>query len=151
MSVLISGGQLRTILFGDRVDATSYDLAVETHNLFTVSGLVAVTALWGYVSTAITVANTVKLTHDPTTGATYDLCSATDIGTTDTPIGDFLTVDGKASALARTVGAALGFLQAPLLLNTGTLTQITATGADGTIAWSLCYVPIDDGASVVAA
>ena len=34
---------------------------------------------------------------------------------------------------------------------TGTIEQVTATGADGGITWTLTYVPLDDGAAVAAA
>lgn len=153
MSVLIQGDQLRSVLFGTRVAATSYSLAVETHSLFTVAGgRVAITALWGDVTTAITVANTVKLQANPTTGATGDLCAATDIGTTDTPAGDLLTITGVAAdSMQRGVGFGAGFKQSPLIVCAGTIEQVTATGADGVVAWYLTYVPLDNGATVTAA
>ena len=64
-------------------------------SLFTVAGgKVLVTSLVGEVTTAITVANSYKLQHNPTTGTTKDLCAATDIGTTDTPVGSLLGFQG---------------------------------------------------------
>lgn len=150
MSVIIQGAQLRTLLYGRRADAAAYTLAVETKTIFTIAGgAVAIQALYGYVSTAITVANTVKLQANPTTGATGDLCAATDIGTTDTPAGDFLSVTGvPADSIQRNVGFAEGFKQGPLILNTGTIEQVTATGADGVVTWTVLYVPVDAGATI---
>lgn len=152
MTTIISGDQLRTLLFGTRVVAPSYSLAVETKTLFNVSGKVALTSLIGEVTTAITVANTVKLQANPTTGATGNLCAATDIGTTDTPAGDLLTITGvPADSLLFNVGLGVGLKQAPLIIAAGTIEQVTATGADGAVTWSLTYVPIENGATVTAA
>jgi hypothetical protein len=96
MTVVNDGDAFRKAVLGN-VASKAYSLAVETKTLFTVSGLVLVTALVGKVTTAITVANTVKLQANPTTGTTQDLCAATDIGTTDTPAGDLLSITGAAA------------------------------------------------------
>jgi len=146
----------------------AYSLAVETKTLFTVSGLCLVTSMVGKVTTVITVANTVKLQANPTTGTTQDLCAATDIGTTDTPAGDLITFSGapaeslilgigavprfpvtEAQSSASTnvqTGGAQGFY-----IDAGTIEQVTATGADGAITWYLTYVPLATGATIVAA
>lgn len=129
-------------------------LAVETKTLFTIAGgPVLITALVGVVTTAITVANTVKLQANPTTGTTQDLCAATDIGTTDTPAGDLITIaGGAATAPVVGIGAVNMFsASAGTLVTIGTIEQVTATGADGGITWYLRYLPIALGATVVAA
>ena len=36
-------------------------------------------------------------------------------------------------------------------VDAGTIEQVTATGADGGITWLLTYVPVEDGATIVAA
>ena len=146
MSTLISGSELRTILFGTRVTKSTGTLAATTIPLFTISGgLVAVTSLVGRVTTAITVANSYKLQHNPTAGTTKDLCTAADIGTTDTAVGEIF-VPKIGSSLA--VGAAAE--QNPIILETGQIESVSA-GTDGVILWALTYVPLDDGASLVAA
>ena len=152
MTTILQGTQLREIALGTLVTATDYSLAVETHSLFTIAGgLVMVTSLVGKVTTAITAANTVKLQANPTTGTTGDLCAATDIGTTDTPAGDLLSFQGlSGDSLLRNVGA-IATIKQPLILNVGTIEQVTATGADGAITWYLTYIPYSDGATVVAA
>jgi|SRR3954471_14557982 hypothetical protein len=127
-------------------------LVVETKTLFTIAGgLVLVTSIVGRVTTVITVANTVKLQANPTTGTTSDLVAATDIGTTDTPAGNLLGFDGiKASSITTGPGS-VPALQRPIMVDIGTIEQVTATGADGGITWFLTYVPIETGATVVAA
>jgi hypothetical protein len=149
MSVLIQGDQLRTVVLGNRVEKSTGTLAATTIPLFTIAGgLVAVTSLSGRVTTAVTVANSYKLQHNPTAGTTVDLCAATDIGTTDTVLGEILVVSGvKATGLV--VGAAPRVVSA-VVMDTGQIESVSA-GTDGVILWSLTYVPLDNGASIVAA
>lgn len=133
-------------ILGVTVTKSTGTLAATTIPLFTVAGgLVCVTSIVGRVTTAITVANSYKLQHNPTAGTTVDLCTATDIGTTDTVVGEIL-VAKKGAALA--VGAAL--LVAPLVMETGQIESVSA-GTDGVILWYVSYVPIDDGATLTAA
>lgn len=152
MTTIIQSDQLRTLLFGTVVSKAYTPLVVETKTLFTVSGgKVLITSLVGVVTTDITVANTVKLQANPTTGTTQDLCAATDIGSTDTLTGAHLSFQGlTGDSLLRGVGV-VPTLKQPLIIAAGTIEQVTATGADGGITWSLTYVPLDSGASVAAA
>lgn len=167
MTVVNEADAYRKSVLGDRA-SKSYSLAVETKTLFTVSGLCLVTAVVGQVTTAITVANTVKLVANPTTGTSSDLCAATDIGTTDTPAGNLLTITGApAESMIQGIGAvgrfpvteasgspATGTLTGGaqgFYIAAGTIEQVTATGADGAITWYVTYVPIASGATIVAA
>jgi hypothetical protein len=132
-------------ILGITVSKSTGTLAATTIPLFTIAnGLVAVTAIVGRVTTAITVANSYKLQHNPTAGTNSDLCTATDIGTTDTALGEIL-VAKKGSALA--VGAAL--IVAPVIMDSGQIESVSA-GTDGVIKWYVTYVPIDTGATLVA-
>lgn len=145
------------------IASKTYALAVETKTLFTVSGLCYITGIVGTVDVAITVANTVKLVANPTTGTSSDLCAATDIGTTDTPAGNLLSISGAPTgALVNGIGAVSNFpvskvssdflgAASGIWIAAGTIEQITATGADGTITWYVTYVPIATNASIVAA
>jgi hypothetical protein len=153
MSVYNDSAAFTKAVLGKVVSKAYTPLVVETKTLFTVSGLCLVTSIVGKVTTAITVANTVKLQANPTTGTTQDLCAATDIGTTDTPAGDLITIAGGA-ATAPVVGiGAVNLMSASkgILIDAGTIEQVTATGADGGITWYLTYVPYIDGATIVAA
>ena len=152
MSTIISGDQLRTILFGTRVEKAYPTLAVETKTLFNVTGgKVLITSITGEVTTAITVAGTSKLQANPTTGTTSDLVAATDLGTTDTPAGNILSFTGvKTDSIVHGPGSTPN-LQRPIVVNTGTIEQVNATGADGGITWVLTYIPLDNGATVTAA
>lgn len=153
MSVYNDAAALTKAVLGKVASKAYSPLVVETKTLFTVSGLCLVTSIVGKVTTAITVANTIKLQANPTTGTTQDLCAATDLGTTDTPAGDLITIAG-APATAPVVGIGAAPLMATakgILVDAGTIEQVTATGADGGITWYLTYVPYVDGATIVAA
>lgn len=149
MSVIVQGSQLRNLLFGNApISKATGTLAATTVALFTVAGgRVAVTSLFGVVTTSITVANSYKLQINPTAGDTSDIVAATDIGTTDTVAGTVLGFDG---APASSIVKGAGGLARPLFLPVGQIEHVSA-GTDGAITWYLTYVPYDDGATVVAA
>ncbi len=152
MSVIIQGSQSRNLVLGSPVvSKATGTLAATTISLFTVAGGEAlVTALWGKVTTAITVANSYKLQLHPTIGATQDLCAATDIGTTDTTAGTLLTF-GLATTTAPKKLLSIGYSE-PLVavVSTGIIESVSA-GTDGAITWYLTWVPLTDGATIVAA
>jgi hypothetical protein len=140
------------------VSSASGAFAADTRTIFTVAGgEVLITALWGKVTTAITVANTVKLQVNPTTGDTSDVNEATDIGTTDTTVGTVIgfagSVDDPATSgatfeysLAKNAGALRN-----LIVTTGDVEQVTTgTNPDGAITWYATWVPLTDGATLVA-
>ena len=168
MGNVLSGKAVSQGVLGNTVSKVYTPLVVETKVLFTVTGVVLVTGIVGRVTTAITVANTVKLQANPTTGTTSDLCAATDLGTTDTPAGNLLSITGApAEVMITGIGAVQRFPVTeaqPTAVTTvmtggaqgiyvaaGSIEQVTGTGADGGITWYLSYVPISLDGSVVAA
>jgi hypothetical protein len=135
----------RQLVLGNLAQKSTGTLAATTIPLFTITGLVAVTSLVGRVTTAITVANSYKLQHNPTAGTTKDLCTAADIGTTDTVLGEiFVAKIGTALAL----GAAA--IANPEVLETGQIESVSA-GTDGVILWLCTWCPLEDNATLVAA
>jgi len=156
MSAGIKGNQQRTLLLGTRISKDSGTLTSATKTLFTVAGgECLITAMYGLVTVSITVANTYYLQLAPTTGQTAQLCTSLDIGTTDTTAGGLLTFGASSSTappkLMSPSTAAGGYGQ-PLsaVVTTGTIQQVSA-GTDGKITWVITYVPLTDGASIVAA
>lgn len=149
MTVIIQGDQQRALLLGQVATKSTGTLAATTVPLFTVAGgAVAVTSIIGRVTTAVTVANAYKLQHNPTLGTTVDICTTLDIGTTDTVVGDQLSVSlVKADALF--LGAAA--TKAPcLVLPVGQIEHVSA-GTDGVILWTVTWVPYESGATLAAA
>lgn len=148
MSVYNNAAAYRRSILGDVATKTITVSGAATQSAFTIAGgLVAITSIVGRVTTAITVAGTTKLVANPTAGTTVDLCTATDLGTTDTVVGEILVIE-KGSAIA--LGADTFSLN-PLLVETGAIEVVTATGGDGAVKWYVTWVPIDDGATLVAA
>jgi hypothetical protein len=151
MSTMIQGNELRALNFGRNASKSTGTLAATTVSLFTVAnGQVALTSIYGLITTAVTVANSYKLQHTPTTGTAVDLCDALDIGTTDTPVGDMLGLNISATGSFLTRGGAVVTLAAPIVLTAGTVQSVSA-GTDGVITWYVTWVPLSDGASLVAA
>jgi hypothetical protein len=149
---MLQPDQNAAITFGGRASKATGTLAASTVPLFTVAGgQVALMSIYGIVTVAVTVANSYKLQHNPTvaTGTTVDLCAATDIGTTDTPVGDVLSFTGAANA-SITRGGAAESLRSHVVLTVGQIESVSA-GTDGNITWVVRWVPLDTGATLVAA
>ena len=151
MSTLLQGSELRTLNYGRRASKSTGTLAATTVALFTVAGgRVALTSIYGLVGTAITVANSYQLQHNPTTGTTVALFAAADIGTTDTAAGELLGFTGDSGGSLLAIGGAVETLRAPIVLAVGQIESVSA-GTDGEITWVVTWVPLDDGATLVAA
>lgn len=153
MSVLNNASAFRNaILGGAPVTKSTGTLAATTVDLFIVAGgEVLVTALWGKVTTAITVANSYKLISTPTVGASQDVCTATDIGTTDTIAGTLLTFGiDTASAPPALMSTKYGKALSMVPVTTGKIQSVSA-GTDGVISWYVTWVPLTDGATLIAA
>lgn len=157
MSVYADPDAYRKALLGPNlISKSTGTLAATTVAIFTIAvGEVLITALWGKVTTAITVANSYKLQFNPTTGDTGDLCAATDIGTNDSAAGSLLTFSlatttapPKLIAGSASGGGYCGPLSA--VVSIGQIESVSA-GTDGVITWYLTYVPLTTGATVVAA
>lgn len=139
------------ILGSTAVSKSTGTLAATTVPVFTIAGgEVLVTALWGKVTTSITVANSYKLQFNPTTGDTQDICAATDIGSTDTLAGTLLTFSLATTTAPRKL-ISVGYAE-PLkcVLSIGQIESVSA-GTDGVITWYVTWVPLTAGATLVAA
>jgi hypothetical protein len=149
MSTMIQGRKVRDLVLGSGpVTKTTGTLAATTVPLFTIAGgLVAVTSLVGKTTTAITIAGTYKLQHNPTTGTTVDLCSATDLGTVDTAVGDVVSPAGVGGMLRGLGSISTG---EALVLAIGQIEHVS-TLTDGAITWYVTWYPYEDGATLVAA
>ena len=158
MSVLEDPVAYRKALLGPNlVTKSTGTLAATTIPLFTIAGgEVLITALWGKVTTAITVANSYKLQINPTTGDTADLCTATDIGTNDSAAGSLLTFVDSATAIPPTLAAGKasasynGRVLDMVPVSIGQIESVSA-GTDGVISWYVTWVPLTVGATLVAA
>lgn len=152
MSTMIPNTQVRMLALGNPpASKATGTLAASTVALFTITGgLVVITSLIGVVTTAITVANSYKLQSNPTASGmtTTDICSATDIGTVDTPAGDLLTPMGSSGIIRG--GLAAVDPGAALVLPAGQIEHVS-TGTDGAITWYCTWYPYESAGSLAAA
>lgn len=124
---------------------------------FTVAGgLVLVTGLVGIMTVALGGAVNGQWCFEPTTGTRTDVTGATVL--TGLQEGDILTVSGIATEgmlpVADTVAQLMGGIAGScrgLVLPPGALGVFTDASEDGNWIWILWYMPIDNGATVVAA
>ena len=153
MSTIVSGSQFRNLILGGApVLKSTGTLAATTVALYTVAGgRVMITSMYGLVTTSITVANSYKLQVNPTTGDTQDLCAATDIGTTDTLAGSILQFGlATTTAPAKLISIGYGNSRLNTVVPVGQIESVSA-GTDGVISWYVTWIPMDDGATLVAA
>lgn len=153
MTTLIAGDQLRTILFGTKVDRATAALPQTTQSaLFTIAGgRVLLTGIVGEVTTIIqTQANNTKLVANPTTGTDVDICAVLSI--TAKEVGTLFGITGLFSDALVGANAGAGvFPRNAVILPVGTLDLSCAASNTGAVKWSLFYIALDNGASVVAA
>lgn len=139
---------------GFRVDKSAATLpATTTQNLFTIAGgRVLVRLLFGEVTTIVqNQACNFKVTSVPTTGTAVDLASNLDIANDEA--GCLYLVEGDGTALVgANAGAALsGIGLSGVIVPAGVIRCETSATNTGATKWTLFYVPIDEGATVVSA
>lgn len=138
---------------GIRVDRATATLPQTTASaIFTISGgRVIAFLILGQVTTVIqTQANNAKLTSVPTAGSSVDICAVKDI--TALEVGGKLVVNGVfATALTQANAGAIIAETVPVILDPGSLKLDCAASNTGSVKWSLWYLPVDDGGTVIAA
>src|SRR5258708_2263549 len=138
---------------GARVDRATAALPQTTNAaIYTISGgRVFVSLIVGEVTTVIqTQVNNTKLTAVPTTGSAVDLCAVVDISALEVG-GKLSPVGVLATALGKTLAGAAAGPSAGFIVSIGTINLNCAASNTGSVKWSIWYVPVDDGALVVAA
>ena len=156
MTTLIQNKDVRLIAAGLAVSRTTATLpASTTGNIFVVSGgRILVRGLLGEVTTAVqNQACTLAIGTAPTvgTGSTAALGTASSI--IAAPIGTHFGANpGGATAVDLSTQAGVLISTAALfVVNAGNITITTSATNTGSVKWGLLYVPLDSGASVVAA
>lgn len=151
---MIQGSQVRQISagYGPVSKASGTLLDATNVNLFTVAGgEVLITHLWLKVTTTMAGANTLAVQIDPSTGDTFTIVTATDLGTTDTAAGSVVGLDQGTTAASKFLRGGRTDLNA--VVTTGTVILVpTGTGTiDGAVTVYCCWIPLTDGATLVAA
>lgn len=139
--------------FGIRIDRATATLPQSVAGaIFTVSGgRVIVNMIIGQVTTIIqTQTNNTKIKSVPTAGSTVDLCATKDI--TALEVGGLLVVNGvAATALTQANAGSIIAETVPVVVAPGSIQLDCAASNTGSIKWSIFYVPLDDGAFIIAA
>lgn len=147
------GRAYRTTILGNAPvsKATGAISGNPTTPLFTITGgEVLITGLWGVVGTALTTdSGTYALQQNPTTGDTQTIVTATDLGTTDTAVGSLLGLDQGSTAASKFLRG--GRIDLNAIVTTGQIEFVGAASANGAITFYVTWVPLTDGALLVAA
>lgn len=157
MSELNPGAQdldaIRAINLGRKVERATATLPqTAAHALFTVTGgRVVLTSIVGEVTTIIqNQANNTKLTANPTTGTSVDICAVLSIANDE--VGCLYGITGLfTDAMVGANAGATVIPRNPVVLPIGTLDLDCAASNTGSVKWTLTYYPLDVGAYVEAA
>lgn len=155
MTNLGDAAAARQTVLGNRVTRAAALLpATGQAAIFTVKGgKVLVTSLIGEVVVVMpATTNTLQIAGNPTTGT--DVVWTTAVSTASKEVGSVITPGLTAGGALQVANAGAGNSVGPTgyVAQIGTIDLITTgTAATGTVKWTLTYVPLDDGASVVAA
>ena len=150
----ISKEAARQILLGKRVEKATADvLTGSAVAIFTVSGgRVLVTSIIGEVTTIIAAGTTpdAKFQSNPTTGTTNDMCGNLQIN--DDEVGTMYGITGvPGDAMLDGKSGALRGMTNPVVVAVGAIEFICDENVTGSIKFQLHFIPLDDGADVVAA
>jgi len=144
-----------SIGLGLRVDR-ALEIIPQTTNydIFTINGMCLMTLLVGECTTTVGGAYVATLTFTPTTGTAAVLGAATDIGTAAWVEGDIVFVTGiigdNILPAAHASKSDVGF--APVILNgDGVINLAGGASTTGAFAWSIWYMPLEEGAYIVVA
>lgn len=151
MSVTNEAAAFRKSVLGAGPVSKAITLSAATLPAFTVAGgEVLITGLWLKVTTAITTdGGTVAVNNVPTAGTTMTLITATDLGTSDTAIGSVVGLDrGTTAASKFLLGGRVDLLA---VATTGVVNVVGAASVNGAATIYATWVPLTDGATLVAA
>ena len=158
MTTIIANKDVRLIQAGIKIPNTLHTALPQstTQNIYTISGgRILLVHLFGEVTTAIQAqATTFKFTSTPTTGSAIDLNTATGSDLTGKEIGARITPPNPPASGTAAVITNAGYTNMePLrvVVPQGVISVTTVASSTGGLKYDLIYIPLDDGAQVVAA
>jgi len=120
-------------------------------SFFTVSGLVLITSIVAGVTTDIQAQpNSIKLVSNPTIGADVDLCAALEIN--GDAAGTMYSITGTLTdPLVATTSGAFAAQADGVVVAPGTIDVDATASSTGNFQWRINYIPLQAGATIVAA
>lgn len=119
--------------------------------LFTVTGRITIAKIIGEVTTIIQAqATNIKLVSDPTVGADVDLCAVVDINAD--AVGTMYNITGTVGdAMIATTSGAMQTQPNWLECSAGAIDLSADASSTGSIKWTIHWIPIDEGSTLIAA
>ncbi len=157
MSVLNDSSAFRKATLGLQAIKSLTAVTNGTQALFTVTGIVVLNAVVGVVTVAMdATATSINLDFDPTIGSAVDLCAATVV--TSDAAGTIYGIETWRSGLlvsANTDAPDTAFSplspQNSVVLQPGQILLVGTAANVGDTTWYAQWVPLTDGATLVAA
>jgi len=153
----IAGKAQRQLLLGLQVARAAAAMpanGVSTPYFTVAGGRVIITSFVGVVTTVFEAnATTLLFSAVPTVGTATNMCAAS-ASLASKEVGGLFSIDGTAitTALQSTNAGNVGLMTKWIVVAAGTINALTAVAENtGAASWKLTYIPLDDGASVVAA
>lgn len=153
MASSVPGKDLRKLNFGNRADRAGAVLpATGAQTVFTAAnGKVLITAIFGVFTVVGSATScTVKVNVVPTAGPAADLSAASAAFTTQA-VGSIVSITGVPADLTLVGGAGVAPRTNGIIVAPGSVQVTTSATNTGAVAWSCMWVPLDDGATLVAA
>ena len=135
------------LALGIRVDRATATLPQSTSSAIfnIVGGRVILRAIVGQVTTVLGAVGNLKLTSTPTSGTASDICAVVAAGST--AVQSLISIDGIAgNAAIIGTGAVRTMGTTGVILPVGTLDLSLSSSSTGSVKWTVCYQPLDDGA-----
>lgn len=155
MTNISSQSSVRLNALGRRVQGATKTVPQNaTQTVFTVTGgRILLTSLYGQVTTVIAgTTPSAKYVATPTVGTANNVCAA--VAITAAEVGCMMSIAGKTTDNLNVVPAASGSVSAMAgsqIVAPGTIGfNTSAADTTGSVLHTLTYVPLDDGATVVA-
>jgi len=146
---------LQALLLGSNANVLSRDPGAIAQSgllsLFTVSGVVEIIQIFGFVTTQIqNQPNNTKLVANPSGGPDIDLCSTIDIDNAGP--GQQYSITGTfANPMVSSTGAAWEGQGNPVLVGGGTIDMSCSASSTGEISWIVLWRPAAPGGTITAA
>lgn len=153
MASSIPGKDLRKLNFGTSVLGAPKVLPATTaQTVFTVAnGKVMITSFVGVFTTVgSATSTTLKVNVVPTTGPAADLAAVSSAFTTQA-VGSIVSISGVPADATLIGGSGIAPRTNGIVVPAGSVQVTTSATNTGAVQWLLTYIPLDDGATVVAA